>query len=136
MLKPDMKSNGNFSKMQSSTRSIGNNAEKWAKHYLEQKGLICLYEQYRTPLGEIDLIMRDKSEIVFVEVRYRENAAFGEPHETVNWHKQKRLIRAALYFQQRYSWTLAYNLRIDVVGILGNQLKNKITWIPNAVGVE
>lgn len=107
-----------------------------AKRFLENEGLICLYEQYRTPLGEIDLIMQDKEEVVFVEVRYRESLSYGDPIETVNYFKQQRLIRSALCFASRYDWTNDYHLRIDVVGILGDQLKNKITWIPNAVGVK
>lgn len=132
----DTKSNRNSPKKQSAKQVIGNLAEIDAKHYLEQHGLRCLYEQYRTPLGEIDLIMQDKDEIVFVEVRYRKDTAFGEPHESVNYPKQQRLIRAALCFQRQHPWTLDFNLRIDVVGILGGQLNNKITWIPNAVGVK
>lgn len=131
-----MKINANPPKMQSSSREVGTFAEGLAKGYLEARGLICLFEQYQKPWGEIDLIMQDKDEVVFVEVRYRRDLSYGEPHETVTKIKQKRLIRTAQSFAQRFDWTDAFNLRIDVVGIYGNQLKNKITWIPNAIGVE
>lgn len=121
---------------QSSTRAIGNFAENLAKQYLEKQGLICLYEQYRVPWGEIDLIMLDQDEVVFVEVRYRSNPEYGDPLETITRQKQKRLIKTALSFQQRFDWTNDFYLRIDVIGIFDNQLNNEITWIKNAIGVE
>lgn len=120
----------------SSTRTIGNFGEKLAKEYLEKQGLVCLYEQYRVAWGEIDLIMLDKNEIVFVEVRYRSNSFYGDPLETITQKKRKRLIKTALSFQQRFDWSNDYYLRIDVIGIFDNQLNNEITWIPNAIGVE
>jgi putative endonuclease len=120
----------------SSSREIGNFAENLAKQYLEKQGLVCLTTQFQAPWGEIDLIMLDRDEIVFVEVRYRRSLTYGDPIETVTRGKQKRLIKTALTFSQRYDWTKDYYMRIDVVGIYGNQLKNEITWIPNAIGVE
>lgn len=131
-----MKINGDLLKKQKSTRDIGNFAEDLAKRYLEAHGLVCIYQQYQVPWGEVDLIMQDKDEIVFVEVRYRQNTTYCEPHETVNRQKQKKLIKTALSFQQRFDWTAAFYLRIDVIGISGNQINNTITWIPNAIGVE
>ena len=131
-----MKNHCTLLENQSSTREIGNFAENLAKQYLEKEGLICIEEQYRVPWGEIDLIMLDKDEIVFVEVRYRGSLHYGDPIETVTRKKQKRLIKTVLSFQQRFDWTKHYYLRIDVIGIYGNQLKNEITWIPNAIGVE
>lgn len=131
-----MKNHCTLLENQSSTREIGNFAENLAKQYLEKEGLICIEEQYRVPWGEIDLIMLDKDEIVFVEVRYRGSLHYGDPIETVTRKKQKRLIKTVLSFQQRFDWTKNYYLRIDVIGIYGNQLKNEITWIPNAIGVE
>lgn len=120
---------------QSSTREIGNFAENLAKHYLEKQGLVCLYQQYRMPWSEIDLVMLDHDEVVFVEVRYRSNPYYGDPLETITRQKQKRLIKAALSFQQRFAWTNDFYLRIDVIGIFGDQLNNEITWIPSAVEV-
>jgi putative endonuclease len=130
-----MNDNCTTAENQSSTRTIGNFAENLAKQYLEKQGLICLYEQYRAPWGEIDLIMLDQDEVVFVEVRYRSNPYYGDPLETITTQKQKRLIRMALSFQQRFDWTNNFYLRIDVIGIFDNQLNNEITWIPNAIGL-
>jgi putative endonuclease len=48
-------------------------------------------------MGEIDIIMLDKSEqtLVFVEVRYRQNTQFGSATDSVNHNKQTKLIRTA-----------------------------------------
>lgn len=131
-----MNYNSTIPENQSSTRAIGNFAENLAKQYLEKQGLICLYEQYHVPWGEIDLIMLDQDEIVFVEVRYRSNSDYGDPLETITRQKQKRLIKTALSFQQRFNWTNDFYLRIDVIGILEKQLNNEIIWISNAIEVK
>ncbi len=114
----------------------GNAAEIIAKQFLEAKGLRLIKEQYRIKRGEIDLIMRDKNELVFVEVRYRKDLSFIDPLETITQTKQNRLIRAALHFQQYREWTDALPCRFDVITISGIQPNHKITWIPNAFGVK
>lgn len=114
----------------------GNVAENLARAFLENKGLKLIKEQYRIYRGEIDLIMRDKNELVFIEVRYRKSASFMDPIETISATKQNRLIRAALHFQQFREWACDMPSRFDVVTILGDQQNPKITWIPNAFGVK
>jgi len=54
-------------------RRIGNKAEALVLDYLKQQGLSLITQNYLTKLGEIDIIMLDKSvdTLVFVEVRYR-----------------------------------------------------------------
>lgn len=120
----------------SNSYNLGNDAEMLAKQFLQEKGLSFLYHQYRTKRGEIDLIMQEKQTLVFVEVRFRQNTQFGYPQETVTWHKQQHLIKAACYFQQCHPWSKHYMLRFDVVAILGGKLNPEITWIPNAFGVQ
>lgn len=123
-------------KMQSDKQTIGNRAEDIAKQFLQDKGLKFIQQQYQTKMGEIDLIMKDKQELVFIEVRYRENTTFGEPYETVNRQKQQRLIRTAQYYLQYQTQAILPACRFDIVSISGSQLTPKITWIPNAFGVE
>ncbi|HRE30622.1 MAG TPA: YraN family protein, partial [Candidatus Berkiella sp.] len=71
-----------------------------------------------------------------VEVRFRETDEFGTPEETITLSKQRRLIRTALLYQQTHSFTDDLLARFDVVSILGNQPNLKITWIPDAFGVQ
>lgn len=120
----------------SPTQDIGNRAEILAKDYLVSQGLVFLQQQYRTRCGEIDLIMKEKNELVFVEVRYRKNAQYIDPVETISYTKQRRLIRTAQYYLQYRKWTDNVPCRFDVISILGDQPNVKITWIPNAFGVK
>jgi len=135
-LKSVLKGTQNILKKQSAKQVIGNQAEALAKQFLLAKGLKFIQAQFNTPMGEVDLIMKDKAELVFVEVRYRENNAFGEGYETITHTKKQRIIRTAGYFYQIYPWADAHSCRFDVISITGNQLNPKITWIPNAFGVE
>lgn len=135
-LKSALKGTQKAFKKQSAKQIIGNQAEALARQFLLAKGLKFIQSQFRTPLGEIDLIMMDKAEIVFIEVRYRKNSHFGEGYETVSYAKQRRLIRTAECFQKRKPWSQAYPCRIDVISISGDKLNPKITWIPNAFGVK
>jgi putative endonuclease len=123
-------------KKQSAKQIIGTEYEKIAATYLKDQGLTLIKHQYECKVGEIDLIMRDKNELVFVEVRSRTTLAGGDLEETVTWPKQQRIIRAALFYTHSHDWTEAFYLRFDFVAILGNQLNCKINWIQNAFGVE
>ena len=88
---------------------------------------------FYTRYGEIDLIFTDKDEkiLVFVEVRYRKNAEFGEPLETIDGKKLgKIMISSQIYIKNR-KWK--QNVRYDVIGIKKDKLgNNKINWIKNA----
>ncbi|MBS0285741.1 MAG: YraN family protein [Proteobacteria bacterium] len=123
-------------KKQSPTQSKGHFAETLALEYLQKNGLKYITRQFSCKMGEIDLIMQDINEVVFVEVRSLTNPQYGEPFETITYGKQRKILRTARYFLHCYPWTNEYSARIDVVSISGNQLNPKITWIPNAFGVE
>jgi len=114
----------------------GNQAEELAKDYLRTQGLRLVERQYRSKVGEIDLIMQDQQTLVFVEVRYRQTDEFGSPEETITRAKQRRLIRTALFYQQTHDFTENLSSRFDVVAILGSKPNLKITWIPDAFGVQ
>lgn len=135
-LKSVLKGTQNNLKKQSLRKTIGNQAEILAKQFLLAKGLKFVQAQFNTPLGEIDLIMKDESELVFIEVRYRKQNNFGEGYETITHVKKQRLIRTALYFQQKHRWARDQACRFDIISISDGQLNPKITWIPNAFGVE
>ena len=58
--------------------SLGHEGEDMAVGYLKDKGFTILCRNYKTPLGEADIIARDRETIVFIEVKARSNAGFGE----------------------------------------------------------
>ena len=111
-------------------RKKGEDKEKLAETFLQQRGLTLVTRNFLCKVGEIDLIMRDGNVCVFVEVRYRSNSAFGSPSETVNYTKQKKIVRTAqLYLQQNATYN-ELPCRFDVVAISGKD--NHIEWIADA----
>lgn len=82
-------------------RAIGIAGEKAARCYLEEKGYQVIDLNYRCPLGEIDIVARDGSTVVFVEVRTRTGECCGSPAESVTPGKIRRLEKLARHFMQR-----------------------------------
>lgn len=88
-----------------------------ACRYLQAQGLHLLERNYRCKLGEIDLVMRDAGSMVFVEVRYRRNNRFGSGAESVNRHKQAKLIATALHYLQSNKAAAKSPARFDVISV-------------------
>lgn len=111
----------------------GKQYEDLACVHLRKQGLRLLTRNYHCRRGEIDLVMRDKESLVFVEVRYRRQARYGSASESVNWHKQQRLIAAAEHYLLNETKNRPA-ARFDVVAISGNESDLKLEWIHNAFG--
>ena len=79
----------------------GTAAEDLALRYLEAQGMTLVTRNFRCRTGELDLIMRDGEQLVFVEVRSRRYIRYGTPAESVTRTKQQRLLRAAAFYLQR-----------------------------------
>ena len=76
----------------------GDQAEGMALEYLLARGLTLVKRNHRCRMGEVDLIMQDGSVTVFVEVRLRSTGAFATAGESIDTHKQRRVITAARHF--------------------------------------
>ena len=76
-------------------REVGERGEVLAGRFLEAKGYRLLERNYRSRLGEIDLVCRDGQATVFVEVKTRTSDRFGHPAEAVIPRKQAKLRRLA-----------------------------------------
>lgn len=113
-------------------QTIGQLSEKIALEHLKKQGLKHIASNFRCKLGEIDIIMRDKDNLVFVEVRCRNNETFGTALETVTQHKQNKLIKAAQYYLQANNLLNTENCRFDVLAITNLMYTPKIEWIKNA----
>ena len=98
-----------------STRDFGAAIESQALETLQNKGLQLVTRNYLCKLGEIDLIMRDKKTLVFVEVRYRKNNTHGSGLESVNHNKQQKIIKTALHYLQRHKLLNKTSCRFDVI---------------------
>lgn len=97
------------------TRNLGNTGEQLARIFLEEAGLVFVDANWSCKLGEVDLIMRDRDELVFVEVRLRRRTSYGQGLDTVAAQKQRKLTNTAKLYQQKMDYW-GY-LRFDVVSI-------------------
>ena len=105
----------------------GSAGEDAALAHLVQNGLTLLQRNFRCKGGEIDLVMRERSTLVFVEVRKRADTRYGGAAASVTSHKQRRLILAAQIYLQRYKMPPA--CRFDVVAIDGAEMN----WLKNVI---
>lgn len=98
----------------------GDQGEQQARQLLEKNGLQLVTQNFRCKVGEIDLVMRDRESLVFVEVRVRKNNHFGSASDSITPRKQQRIIHAAQFFLQTHrEWSQA-PCRFDTVTITGN----------------
>ncbi len=112
---------------------IGSEAERFARSFLEQQGLTFIMQNYRCRTGEIDLIMRDGDELVFVEVKYRSNSQHGSAIEFFHPSKKRKFESAVMHYMQDKEFNPSVvPHRIDLVGIEGNgqgQQQQNINWL-------
>ncbi|MCD6045259.1 MAG: putative endonuclease [Gammaproteobacteria bacterium] len=113
-------------------QTIGQQAETWALRYLQERGLELIERNFYCPNGEIDLILRDKEDLVFAEVRYRQQKSHGTGVETVNGAKQRKILRSAEYYlYSKKLWD--HPCRFDVIGVsMDAEQQVAIVWEKNA----
>jgi putative endonuclease len=115
------------------TRTVGLDAERLAFDTLRRQGLVPVSRNFRCRLGEIDLIMLDDACLVFVEVRYRASNRIASAKQTVDIHKQRKLIRSAALFVARRSRFANSTMRFDVVAIDDHEHDGQtLEWIKDA----
>jgi len=81
-------------------QALGDAGEDTALRLLQVAGCTLLARQLRCPAGELDLVMRDGAQLVFIEVRLRTSARFGTAADSIGPAKQRRLARAARWWLQ------------------------------------
>ncbi len=115
---------------QALSTDIGRKAEQHARRYLEQQGLTFVVSNYRCKSGEIDLVMQDQDELVFVEVKFRRSRQHGEAIEFFHSRKRRKFESAIMHYlneKQLNPSVVAH--RIDVVGIDGSTDQANISWL-------
>jgi putative endonuclease len=97
---------------------LGSRGESFTVHYLETRGFTILDRNWRINEGEIDIVaLSPENEIVFVEVKTRSTADYGDPLESISSEKLHRLQRLALAWLATHQ-RLGNPYRIDVSGVL------------------
>jgi len=109
----------------------GEQGEAQALAYLQQQGLQLISQNYRCRSGEIDIIMQDGQELVFIEVKYRTSQQYGSAVEFFHPHKRRKFESAIQHYMLEHQLNpslIAH--RIDIVGIdvLSNN-NDKISWL-------
>ncbi len=113
---------------------LGDRGENMAARELRNKGYKIIVRNFSCEMGEIDIIARDGSTLVFVEVKTRVDDSQVSPEQQVNDHKQHQITKAAKYYLTRYGVPQP-PARFDVVAIVwptGRQ--PQITHIEDAFG--
>lgn len=109
----------------------GSDAEQMAVSYLQSQRLMLVAKNYRCRFGEIDLIMRDETTLIFVEVRMRANEFFGGAAASITPSKQAKLLRTARHYLSELNTEPP--CRFDALLLTGAD-GEKIEWIKNAFG--
>lgn len=110
-------------------QALGMEAERTAEAWLINQGLQLIQRNMRCRVGEIDLIMFDHEALIFFEVRYRSHPSYGSAAESVNWQKQRKILRAARFFlAANPSWS-NFPCRFDIIAFEGD---NTPIWYRNA----
>jgi putative endonuclease len=112
-------------------QKFGEQGEVIAARYLKKKGYRIIERNYRTKLGEIDIIAKDKDTLVFVEVKSRRTRQFGNPKAAVTPHKQRKISMVALhYLKDKRRGNVS--ARFDVAAVTISRDKPQIEIIKNA----
>ncbi len=94
---------------------LGQLGEEWAKNYLLEQGYTLLEQNWRWGKGEIDLIVRQEDCIIFVEVKTRTTARFGQPEEAVSVKKQNLMYELAVEYLHQIVHEQEF--RFDIIAI-------------------
>jgi len=109
----------------------GKEGEKIAAAFLKKNGYRIIEINFRCPIGEIDIVAREKDDLVFVEVKTRNSMELGYPEQAVGIRKQKKMSQLALWYLQKKKITDT-NARFDVVAVTLIPEKNEVKLIKNA----
>ena len=112
-------------------RDIGARAEEIAAGWLRSEGYRILARNFSCREGELDLVAEKDGVICFVEVRMRASAEWGDPAHTISRTKQRKVVRAALYYLY-YHRIQDRMLRFDVISIVGRGVTAEVEHLPGA----
>lgn len=96
---------------------LGLYGERLAARYLESIGYEIIERNWRCPIGEIDLVVRDKARWVFVEVKTRNGNGYGHPFEAITEEKLSRLRRLVCEWCRSRQLS-GIDVRIDAVSVV------------------
>ncbi len=111
----------------------GEKGEGLAEKFLKKMGYKIIERNFRTRLGEIDIIADDGGTLVFIEVKSRESIAYGRPFEAVDYFKKRKIVNAALLYLKKLKEIPP--CRFDVVSIYFDSGRTECELIRDAFEV-
>lgn len=99
------------------TKILGKFGEEYTYQYLCRKGYKILDTNFRTKMGEIDLIAQDGKTLCFIEVKTRKTLHYGAPFEAVHSTKQQKMVQMALSYLKYKFHRIDMLCRFDVISI-------------------
>jgi putative endonuclease len=116
-------------------QKLGHSGEDLAAVYLQEAGYRILERNYRTRLGEIDIIARDGDTLVFVEVKVRRSPSFGSAKAAVTAAKRRRLSMVALVYLKSPAGRGTSRARFDVVAVDRHGPEARLELVRNAFDI-
>lgn len=98
-------------------KRLGALGEKFACEYLHKNNYAIIEQNFRCPIGEIDIIAREGETIVFVEVKSQYEHVQIRPERKVDGRKQAKLQQLAQYYR-REKLSPVTRCRIDVITVI------------------
>jgi putative endonuclease len=117
--------------MSAARQDFGELGERIAERWLRRQGWRVVQRRFRSGHRDIDLVVEQGDLVVFVEVKARRGAEFGDPVEAVNWSKQRQLVRSASVWIDRHGRP-SESYRFDVVGVLVEGERVRVRHVANA----
>ena len=110
----------------------GRVGEEVACDYVKKLGYEIIEKNYRNKMGEIDIIAKDKNEIVFIEVKTRCQKIYGSPSEAIDGRKKRHIYHVAEFYLIINKLENAF-CRIDVIEVYFKDEKIFVNHIKNSV---
>lgn len=116
--------------MHNNSQKLGKEGEERAKDFLRSLGYDILESNWRFKKLEVDLIAKTQQTIVFVEVKARNSARFGEPEVFVTKAKQRFLVAAAQHYLNEKGIDL--ESRFDIIAVTGTNNSQTVKHLEGA----
>ncbi len=102
-------------------KRLGDHGEQLAAEHVLARGFTVLAKQLRTPFGEIDLVCRDGDEVVFVEVKTRQQSTDVFPEEAVTKAKLSHMVRCAQWYLDAHPKATAWRMDVIAIAVSGEK---------------
>ena len=97
---------------------LGRWGEDLAAAFLEEKGYTIIERDWKSGHHDLDIVAKDGSTLVIVEVKTRRNRLYGNPEEAIDYKKRRSLLSTINHYTK--SHRIYSQVRFDIISIVGN----------------